>query len=52
MWRVCVALAFVALTMAASPNDKLKKCCSELKGVDNECVTRFCDFKAISQTNV
>lgn len=33
-------------------NQKLKKCCSRIKGEDTECIERFCDFDAISQTNV
>ena len=37
---------------AEDANAKLKKCCAKLTDEDQECVTRFCDFDSISQTNV
>ena len=52
MLRFVVALGLVALSAAQAPNEKLKQCCSTLKDADKECVERFCDFNAISQTNV
>ncbi|KAK6018755.1 hypothetical protein OSTOST_15636 [Ostertagia ostertagi] len=43
-----VAVAFGKMT----PNEKLKECCATLHKADKECVSKFCDFNAISQTNL
>jgi hypothetical protein len=43
--------AFVLAT-ADIANQKLKQCCSRIKNEDKECIDKFCDFDAISQTNV
>ena len=53
--RYFVAAILVVLAcsvLAEDANAKLKKCCSKLTNEDQECVTRFCDFDSISQTNV
>ncbi|EYC26511.1 hypothetical protein Y032_0010g1194 [Ancylostoma ceylanicum] len=54
MFRVAVfcAIAAVVLAKGKTPNEKLKECCATLKEADKECVERFCDFNAISQTNI
>jgi hypothetical protein len=44
-------IAFVPLVISDA-NSKLKKCCTKLVDDDKECVSRFCDFDAISQANV
>ncbi|CAI2336791.1 unnamed protein product [Caenorhabditis sp. 36 PRJEB53466] len=52
MYRFALALALPLLAFAATPNEKLKQCCSTLKNADQECVNKFCDFNAISQANI
>ncbi|KAI6242578.1 DB module [Aphelenchoides fujianensis] len=47
-----VLFALAVHVFAQKANEKLKKCCSKLTKEDKECVDRFCDFEAISQTNV
>ncbi|GMS84432.1 hypothetical protein PENTCL1PPCAC_6607 [Pristionchus entomophagus] len=47
-----IAISFIAFVSAETPNDKLKSCCSTIKGGDKDCIDRFCDFNAISQTNI
>uniref|UniRef100_A0A7E4V978 DB domain-containing protein n=1 Tax=Panagrellus redivivus TaxID=6233 RepID=A0A7E4V978_PANRE len=49
---LAVAIVLVCAVSAEDANAKLKKCCSKLTKDDQECVTRFCDFDSISQTNV
>ncbi|KHJ95519.1 DB module [Oesophagostomum dentatum] len=51
MLRVAILCAIVASALAKTPNEKLKECCATLKEADKECVNKFCDFNAISQTN-
>ncbi|VDM53571.1 unnamed protein product [Angiostrongylus costaricensis] len=46
-----LAAAVVVVLGTKSANDKLKECCKSLKEADKDCVNKFCDFKAISQTN-
>ncbi|KHN77769.1 hypothetical protein Tcan_14498 [Toxocara canis] len=49
---LCFAL-FVAIAFAGDANEKLKSCCKSYSGkVDKECLEKYCDFDAISQTNV
>ncbi|KAI6172202.1 DB domain-containing protein [Aphelenchoides besseyi] len=52
--QICfVLLVALALSVVAQKaNEKLKKCCSKLTKEDKECVQKFCDFEAISQTSV
>uniref|UniRef100_A0A0M3IUS8 DB domain-containing protein n=1 Tax=Ascaris lumbricoides TaxID=6252 RepID=A0A0M3IUS8_ASCLU len=52
--KVIVCFIFlIAVTLAEDANEKLKKCCNTYAGkVDKECLERYCDFDAISQTNV
>ncbi|CAI4231711.1 unnamed protein product [Auanema sp. JU1783] len=54
MLRQLAVIAVVAAVVLCkkTPNDKLKQCCSTLKDADKDCVDRFCDFNAISQTNI
>ncbi|KHJ79297.1 DB module [Oesophagostomum dentatum] len=52
MLRVAILCAIVASALAKTPNEKLKECCATLKEADKECVNKFCDFNAISQTNI
>ncbi|CAD6199820.1 unnamed protein product [Caenorhabditis auriculariae] len=52
MSRLLVLLAVPFAVLALTPNEKLKKCCATLTDADKECVDRFCDFNAISQTNI
>uniref|UniRef100_A0A0K0D438 DB domain-containing protein n=1 Tax=Angiostrongylus cantonensis TaxID=6313 RepID=A0A0K0D438_ANGCA len=47
-----LAAAVVVVLGTKSANDKLKECCKSLKEADKDCVNKFCDFKAISQTNI
>ena len=52
MLRLAVGATLLVAVAALSPNDKLKKCCSTIAKGDKECVNDFCDFNAISQTNI
>lgn len=53
MVRLVLLFAFLAVVAGKmTPNEKLKTCCATLKDADKECVNKFCDFNAISQTNV
>ncbi|WKX89099.1 hypothetical protein Q1695_008613 [Nippostrongylus brasiliensis] len=52
---VRAALLFVVVvvvTAKMTPNEKLKACCASLTEADKGCVNKFCDFNAISQTNI
>ena len=56
-WPVPLLISFFVLIFVPSStlgdaNSKLKKCCTKLVDDDKDCVSRFCDFDAISQTNV
>ncbi|CAB3411454.1 unnamed protein product [Caenorhabditis bovis] len=53
MLRYALLVApLVILIAAETPNEKLKQCCATLKDADKECVSKFCDFNAISQANI
>ncbi|XGW20606.1 hypothetical protein V3C99_003974 [Haemonchus contortus] len=50
-----VAIFFAVMAVGfgkQTPNEKLKECCATLHEADKECVSKFCDFNAISQTNI
>lgn len=49
---ITLLLSAFILATAEIANQKLKKCCSRIKNEDKECIDKFCDFDAISQTNV
>ncbi|PAV82661.1 hypothetical protein WR25_05876 [Diploscapter pachys] len=52
MYSYVVLALLPLLTVALTPNEKLKKCCETLKESDKECVEKFCDLSAISQANI
>ncbi|KAI6183901.1 hypothetical protein M3Y97_00538300 [Aphelenchoides bicaudatus] len=53
-YQLTTALLLSAFVLATADiaNQKLKKCCSRIKNEDKECIDKFCDFDAISQTNI
>ncbi len=52
MLRAVIVVGLISTAWSLTANEKLKKCCGQLKKADKECVERFCDFNAISQANV
>jgi hypothetical protein len=50
--HVLLLFAVFVAVWAENANQKLKKCCAKIEGEDQECINRFCDFEAISQTNI
>uniref|UniRef100_A0A914DUI5 Domain of unknown function DB domain-containing protein n=1 Tax=Acrobeloides nanus TaxID=290746 RepID=A0A914DUI5_9BILA len=52
LYILALLVATFAATCLADANEKLRSCCDKLSKDDPECTKRFCDFDAISQTNV